>query len=318
MDLQINQRATPKPRSAGASDCNALIVMADMEGSGPQSVGPGERPWGEALAPEWDHAVGSLTGSAARRVVVLGAADVGKSTFCRHLLRAAVDRERSAVLIDADVGQKMVGPPAAVTQAEAGAPELLSDLAFVGTTDPVMGFSRIVTGLDRLSRDANCDLLVVNTSGLLSGVGRRLKTAKIAALAPDLLVAIGQDPALLATLADHPEIPRLNLASPAQARRKTLGQRRAARREAFRRHFEGSRVHDVPLGGGDITVLSERQLVGLVDRVGRDLGLGLVEAIYPDRARAHVWSPAPPEAVRGLVAGRVRLDQNFSPLLPAA
>ncbi len=69
----------------------------------------------------------------ARRAIVIGSVDTGKSTLCRFLLNEAQRAGRSSALLDCDVGQKTVGPPACVTLAEAGS----TKLAFVGTTNPL-------------------------------------------------------------------------------------------------------------------------------------------------------------------------------------
>ena len=118
---------------------------------------------------------------------MVGEKDTGKSTFCRFLAQAATRSSRSTALLDTDVGQKLVGPPACVTMED---PHGLS-LAFVGTTNPVLGWSRLIEGTRRLAQQTSADCLIVNTSGLLAGPGRRLKAAKIDALRPDLLIAVG-------------------------------------------------------------------------------------------------------------------------------
>src|SRR3954447_17169286 len=98
---------------------------------------------GEPLVPPgWRAAVAAVTHADVRRVMVIGAADVGKSTFCRILLGAARASGRTAALLDTDVGQKTVGPPACVTASEASG----SRLVFVGTTDPVRGRRHVVDG----------------------------------------------------------------------------------------------------------------------------------------------------------------------------
>ena len=279
-------------------------------------MGSNEKLTDEASTSGWTDAGASIVGSAGHRVLVLGAADAGKSTFCRLLLQVAVEQGRTAALIDADVGQKMVGPPAAVTCAKAEAPDVVVGLAFVGTTDPARGLGHIISGLEKLRQQVPADLLVINTSGLLAGrIGRRLKAAKIAVLKPDLLVAIGDDPALDAVLADHPTISSLRLPSSPEARRKGPGRRRAARRDAFRRYLEESALHDLPLPAGAPS-LSERQLVGLVDQGGRDIALGIVEYVDLASRRIKVRSPAPPGSVYGLVTSRLRLDENYNLSVP--
>src|SRR3712207_3398735 len=65
-----------------------------------------------------------------------------------------------------------------------------SKLAFVGATDPVRGWRCLVAGTPGLANVIGSDLTIINTSGLLSGPGRRLKADKIAAIQPDLLVGI--------------------------------------------------------------------------------------------------------------------------------
>ncbi len=259
---------------------------------------------------KWGEAIGALIDSGARRILVLGAVDAGKSTFCRLLLAATAARECGATLIDADIGQKMVGPPATVTLARAQAPDMLAALAFVGTTDPVAGFSRLIDGLAELRRDAGAGLLVVNTSGYLHGAGRRLKSAKVAVVEPDVLVAIGEDSAAEAVLSEHPTLRHVHLTPAIGARHKGPGCRRAARREAFRRYLEGAALHDlnVPKLGPS---LCEGLLVGLTDKDGRHLALGVVEELDSAGDRARIRSPAPAGAAGGLAAGRMRLDWTF-------
>src|SRR5215211_2632557 len=92
---------------------------------------------GEALvAPGWRAAVMDIMHQDVRRVMVIEAADVGKSTFCCVLLGPARASGRTAALLYTDVGQKTVGPLACVTASEEGG----SRLVFVGTTDPVRGW----------------------------------------------------------------------------------------------------------------------------------------------------------------------------------
>jgi polynucleotide 5'-hydroxyl-kinase GRC3/NOL9 len=71
-----------------------------------------ERPWHPDVPPDWAAAMERIAAGDVRRVLVLGPGDAGKSTFCRVLLRHAVRNGRGVALLDADPGQKLVGPPA--------------------------------------------------------------------------------------------------------------------------------------------------------------------------------------------------------------
>ena len=48
-------------------------------------------------------------------VLLIGGMDTGKTTLSRELLAAALAAGRPAALLDADVGQKTVGPPATIS-----------------------------------------------------------------------------------------------------------------------------------------------------------------------------------------------------------
>jgi polynucleotide 5'-hydroxyl-kinase GRC3/NOL9 len=176
-----------------------------------------------------------------------------------------------------------------------------------------------VAGVGRLAAEAvGADLLVANTSGLLAGAGRRLKAAEIAAVRPDLLVALGEAADLDAVLADHRAIPALRLARSPLARRKGAGERRALRREAFREYFAAAAVWTLDLRGlrreggpGGEPVPGPRRLVALADAAGRDLALGVVldgwatpGGVLPLRA------PRPEVPVAALRWGALRLDEG--------
>jgi polynucleotide 5'-hydroxyl-kinase GRC3/NOL9 len=122
-------------------------------------------------------------------------------------------------------------------------------LAYFGMVEPLGGFARLIAGCGALAGQAQAGLLVVNTCGLLRGPGRRLKRAVIAAVQPDLLVAVGGGRDLEAVLADHPAVPAIALARSPLARREGEGERRALRRAAFRNHFEPAPVRVVPANG---------------------------------------------------------------------
>ncbi len=267
--------------------------------------------------PDWAAAVDRIVAGRARRVLLLGPGDAGKSTFCRVLLRRAARSGRGVAVLDADPGQKLVGPPACATLGRGEAPAL-SALAFVGALDPLRGWRPLVAGTGRLAAEAEADLLVVNTSGLLAGAGRRLKAAKIAAVRPELLVALGEGADLEAALADHHgAIQALRLPRSPVPRRKGAGERRALRREAFRNYFAPAPVWALDVRGlrlegepGGEALPRAGHLVALADAAGRDLALGIalggegLPDLVPLRA------PRPEASVVGLRWGPLRLDED--------
>ncbi|KFG68027.1 Clp1/GlmU family protein [Microvirga sp. BSC39] len=259
---------------------------------------------------EWSAAAEHVRRHEIHRIVVLGARDTGKSTLCRFLRMISVQSGRSTALLDTDVGQKAIGPPACVTMRDA---QGLS-LAFVGTTNPVLGWQNLIRGTRRLMERTDADLLVVNTSGLLAGPGLRLKAAKIDEVQPDVLIALGEDPALAAIADGRAPLPVLRLPASPMARRKTDGERRAVRREAFRNHFAGAAIHRLTPGlvegMGANAPLPVDLLVGLADPDGNDIGMGLMKDA-PDHMIA-VLSPVAAGSIARIVPGLLRLDDNFT------
>jgi polynucleotide 5'-hydroxyl-kinase GRC3/NOL9 len=269
----------------------------------------------ETAAPDvpadWAEAIQDILSGGVQRVVVLGPPDAGKSSFCRALLCEAIRIEQAVVLIDADVGQKTVGPPAAVTLAHADRSRTLAGLAFVGTTDPVRGLSRIVAGTRRLLLEAGVSPVIVNTGGLLAGAGRRLKAAKLAAVRPELIVTLGADPNLDTILDRHPVFPVIRLASSPQARRKTSAHRRRAREEAFRRYFQNASVWHLDASGIQGADIPERLLVGFADDSGRDLAMGILLGLQREQHRLDLFGPDLVGTAISVIPGMLRLDENF-------
>lgn len=262
------------------------------------------------VPPDWTEAAERIRRESIRKVLVIGAADMGKSTLCRFLVSRAAGCGRNAILLDTDVGQKTIGPPACVTRGDRHGMTLF----FVGTTNPVQGWRRLIEGTRRLAGGIAAELVIANTSGLLAGPGRRLKAAKIEALRPSLLLALGDNPELAAILSDHPEVPALRLSPSPEARRKTDGEKRAARREAFRHYFAGAQVHrlerrQLQLEGWEAP-LPSGLLLGLSDgRDGRQ-GLGILLGHCND-ATVEILTPVVKSGIRHITPGSLCLNDAF-------
>jgi polynucleotide 5'-hydroxyl-kinase GRC3/NOL9 len=265
-------------------------------------------------------------------VVLVGGLDTGKTSLSRSVLTAAVEAGRPAALLDADVGQKTVGPPATVTlkmvrsaaDLEPGSLAVADEMSFVGSTSAQGHLLPVVAGVARLHRrakDEGADLVVVDTSGLVSGItGQVLKYHKVELLEPDLVIGLqrGEEllpllgviqrffPTQVVPLGVHPDVVP------------TTVDRRADNRErAMRAYFSGDlhrfRVKPTvfmpalpPLF--DVPKL-HRMLVGLSNGAGAYTGLGYLE-YAEDEGVLRLISPvaAGPKALR---LGSVRLDENL-------
>jgi len=104
--------------------------------------------------------------------------------------------------LDADLGQKAVGPPTTVSlrvlrtqdDIRSEAMALPDALYFVGSTTPQGQLLPLVVGAGRLlekSVELGADLVVVDTSGTVGGVyGQLLKYHKLEQLQPDMVIGL--------------------------------------------------------------------------------------------------------------------------------
>jgi polynucleotide 5'-hydroxyl-kinase GRC3/NOL9 len=218
------------------------------------------------VPPEWE--------AAARRfletdgaVMVLGAPDAGKSTLCRYLIYRAFAAGLPAALIDLDLGQSHLGPPACLglglfPPRLPGDDSLTADgLYFVGQTSPVGALLEVAVGcrvLADLAARQGVRRLVVNTSGFIQGPGAlKLKRAQAELLHPSMILGLRSgselEPLLRGLGGAAPPRPApawaiLTLPVSSRARRRGPEERRLYREERFRRYFAPARRLAVPWG----------------------------------------------------------------------
>lgn len=132
--------------------------------------------------------------------MVVGAVDVGKSTFCAAVAYHALQLGKKVAVVDADIGQSDIGPPGTIGMGFAH-PDMnelsdipLSALYFVGDISPQGHFLDMVVGTQKMVQKAlsmGAELVLVDTTGLVSGLpARKLKSFKIEAIRPTHLVAL--------------------------------------------------------------------------------------------------------------------------------
>ncbi len=270
--------------------------------------------------------------ASANIVALVGGLDAGKTTIAKNILRVAAEAGRIGALVDADVAQPASGPPATVglklvrSQAdiEPGALSRPDSLHFVGSSSPQGHLLQVVAGTGRLvarAKAAGADIVVVDTSGLVSGLeGQSLKYHKFELIQPDLVVGLqrgGELEPLLGIVQRFFDAEVVSLPVHPSVVPTTPDQRAADRVTAFKVYFSGAlqrwRVKPTvfmpalpPLF--DLAQL-DRLLVGLSDGAGAYLGLGYLE-YAADEGVMRLVSPVA-EAPRALRLGSVRLDEGF-------
>ena len=257
------------------------------------------------LPDDWRAAIARIFGERRRRVMVIGGVDVGKSSFATALLHAWTAGEEP-MLLDADPGQKMVGPPGTVTLGAPGDAGLrLKAMRFVGTTSAA-AVAALAGAAGRLSRAAGDRPFVVNSSGLVRGLGVTLKLAKIRAVAPDLLVAVGA-PSDVAPIVATSGVPAVTIGVASSARRKSASRRAAARRATFAAHLASAEPMVVPASAlrtpvaACLTNPSARPVCVVADASGHDLSLGVLEGA--EDGVLHLITPPPASPIAEVRVG---------------
>jgi polynucleotide 5'-hydroxyl-kinase GRC3/NOL9 len=277
-------------------------------------------------------AVMERAATTAQVVVLLGGLDSGKSTLGRRIAAAAVGAGRTTAFLDADLGQKTVGPPTAVTvrmlrTAEDLEPDSLSRLDamyFVGATSPQGQLLPLVVGTAKMlahAREEGAELVIVDTSGLVSGVyGQILKYHKIELIQPDIVVGLQRgeelDPVMGIVQRFFPcEVVALPVED--DVRSVSVEERATGREAAMESYFAAPlqrwRVKPTVFMPALPALFEQSQLdrilVGLADGAGNYIGLGYLEH-SADEDVLRLMSPVP-EAPKALKLGSVKLDEGF-------
>ena len=277
-------------------------------------------------------AVVDRVASTARVAMLVGGLDSGKSTLGQKIARAGLEQGRAVAYLDADLGQKVIGPPTAVTLRQFRTMEDLEPaslfrpdaLYFVGATSPQGQLLPLVVGaalmLNR-ALDDGADLVVVDTSGLVAGVyGQILKYHKIELLQPDVVIGLQRgeelDP-LLGIVQRFFSTECVALPVDPEVRSVSVEERARNREEAFRRYFEGPiqrwRIKPTVFMPALPALFEQEQLdrilVGLSDGKGEYTGLGYLE-YTAEEGVLRLLSPVP-EAPTALKLGSVRLEEDF-------
>lgn len=266
-------------------------------------------------------------GSGPARVLVIGATDVGKTTFCWWLAQQLSTTRPGTWLIDADVGQSRIGPPATVGCAYIASWAAPAEMAFFAgevspsraVTDCLGAFSAALHAV----AEAGAEALVVDTTGWISGpdaVALKLAKAKILGRAHIVLIERSHELRAfrrawrgLSGLGVHALPPAKSIMPRSQA------ERRAFRESAFRSALDGAVECEIDLresavsGAADLAArlphLAPGLLVGLNDSCGRLLSLGVLASLDPVAGRMTcLCRPA------GVAAAEVRVGRLWMSL----
>lgn len=277
------------------------------------------------LTRDWELAVSRIIKEPGTTIVI-GPPDAGKTSFIRCLTSEANDFSKQVRVIDADLGQKTIGPPATISSAcfrNNPEGEVLPDsLYFIGDTTPYNHIVEEVTGLSVLCGGAepDIDILAIDTPGLVTGpIGVSLNYHLIMAANPHYVVFIrrAQEMEPLISAISYRNGPKLFILDiPRAARRIPIGERRKNRKESFGAYFRKSEFFEISLNSvavypSEARSIARRELkgllVGLQDENNRTKGMGIIMAQQRRPGLVTIAAPIVPTEVAGIVFGSLKI-----------
>lgn len=277
------------------------------------------------VPPSWERITFSaLSGT----LLIVGAADTGKSTFARYLYRRLCEYHERVAFIDGDVGQATLGPPTTMTLAlnEPGVctlpPAGPRFRTFVGSVSPRSHMIPLLLGAHRLvqkAQEMGATAIIFDTTGLVDPAygGCELKWAKVELLRPSVVFGIQRRSELeylLLPLRLSHRVRVVDLAASQAVQRRDIPTRQEHRANAFRRYFEGAQTVELNwrnLAVFPVPIFTPLRLVALEDCAGFTLGLGIVMASDRVNGTLSLYTPLTSlERVDAIRLGSITLDPH--------
>ena len=238
----------------------------------------------------------------------LGASDTGKTTLAAALVKRLAS-EQPVGIVDADIGQSHIGPPATVGWAVADNRQsdlsqlLAAGISFVGDVTPVGHLLQLTVAIIRCVQQASkvAELIILDTPGFIRGpAASALWWTVQRVLNPKLIVAVQRESELSDILAGLRRFDsQIELVKcPSQIRTKSPEDRRTYRQDQFDKYFRDSCLYNINLS--DIAVQTTQnlsrnspvsRLVGLRNRQGTDAAIGIIKDWQSEKNIAVIKAP---------------------------
>jgi polynucleotide 5'-hydroxyl-kinase GRC3/NOL9 len=252
--------------------------------------------------------------------IILGGTDTGKSTLSKFLVTNLCKQGLKVALVDADIGQSFLGPPATIGfslfKSDPTWEVILSppEIFFVGSITPEGHVQNHLKGVKRMVDKAisnDPQIILVDTTGFVSGeIGKELKRKKIDLISPHFIIALQKENEIEPILEPYKEdlstkIIRLPL-SP-QVRPKSMEDRKSYRTNKFRDYFKFAAIHELATEelqmegevfdpNGELLPLEwvlriNSLLLGLKDNNDETLALGVIRNYLEEKKILRVFTP---------------------------
>jgi len=218
---------------------------------------------GSSIPESWESAVSTILSDTHKpeTVMIVGAIDVGKTSFCAYLANRALKEKRRVAIIDADLGQSDLGPPSAVSSRRIVKPirDLFEigarNVCFIGVTSPSSAVSEVIDGIAKMKEKflkAGIDLLIVNTDGWIESEDAvRYKLALVKRIKPPIVIGIQEQNELTFLLGTLRETQNIAIEPSSAIRKRDREERRFLRELGYRKYLKGATTQLFPLNWVD-------------------------------------------------------------------
>ncbi len=243
---------------------------------------------GNSVPVSWQTAVKTVLANENKPAVVMivGAIDVGKTSFCAYLANMGLRKKLRVTFVDADLGQSDLGPPSTIGSCQITRPirdpfEIeAEEIRFIGVTSPSGALSEVISGIAKMAEKAlklDAELVIVNTDGWVEGEDAvRYKLALAKRIKPRMLIGIQEQSELTFLLGALPEVQSIAVESSPAVRKRDREERKLLRELGYRKYLKGAAVQSFPLNWVEIsgvpfgsgTPPSRSRLDRIVEQIG--------------------------------------------------
>ena len=225
--------------------------------------------------------------------LILGASDTGKTTLAEALAKHLAKHRRVGI-IDADIGQSHIGPPATVGWAVVDNPQIdfskltVGGISFVGDITPVGHLLQLTAAIIQCVQQVSeaVELIIVDTPGFIYGpAAAALWWAVQRILKPKLILVVQHGDELNYILSGLRffDLQLELVKSPPQIPSKSPQNRQSYRRSQFISYFRNAGPYNISLSNiavqPGINLRREsfiNRLVGLRNENGIDMAIGII------------------------------------------
>jgi polynucleotide 5'-hydroxyl-kinase GRC3/NOL9 len=240
-------------------------------------------------------------------LMIIGATDVGKSTFAKYLYSCLLRQHQILAYLDGDPGQSTLGPPAHMTVKMSletdrdFPPGGETRRMFVGSTTPVRHMLPMVTSAARLAMfavNSGAKAVVYDTTGLIDPGqgGLNLKMAKIDSLQPGVVFGLQREKELeqlLIPLRKSKRLIVMDLPHCKSASIRDMETRQVNRENSFRNFFREAKPLMIDWPSYAVfpePVFQQHRLLSLENKKGYAIGSAIVLKNFRDSKRVQILS----------------------------